>query len=385
MRAVAITHPKRVARTVWGCAFVMLIAGAVIDPRQIGDIVFLVAIALPFATVGALLASHRPANPIGWLFLAFGLVAAIDFAATQYAHQAVLTNPGSLPGGDVAASISAHIWHASFGFFVFSFLLFPNGRLLSPRWRWFAVAVVVDYAGLALSGIFDAEYLREDIPYAHPLFSGVLADVGSGVFAVLQLSNLLILPTAGVSLLLRLKRSRGVERQQLKWFVNGVAFVMFAFPLGIAVVGDGRFSVLLLPLIPITAGVAIFKYRLYDIDVVINRALVYGALTATLAGTYLCSVLILQLVLSGLTANNGLAVAGSTLAVAALFQPGRHRIQAAVDRRFYRRKYDAARTLERFGANLREGVDLDALGSELRGVVAQTMQPAHVSLWMRTP
>jgi len=190
------------------------------------------------------------------------------------------------------------------------------------------------------------------------------------------------------SLVVRYRRAARVQRQQIKWLATAGAILALVLPIDVAlsgVLGGAAYvatTVAVLGL-PVAVGIAILRHRLYDVDVVINRALVYGALTAALAGTYLASVLLLQLVLSAITANNGLAIAGSTLAIAALFQPARRRIQAIVDRRFYRRKYDAARTLERFGAHLRDEVDLGALGDDLRAVVADTMQPAHVSLWLR--
>jgi hypothetical protein len=186
---------------------------------------------------------------------------------------------------------------------------------------------------------------------------------------------------------IRYRRATGVERLQLKQLVlAGVValpILMLAVPFYYASVLVEVAVVLALLLLPVSAGLAILRYRLYDIDVVINRALVYGSLTAILAGAYLGSVLLLQLALGAVTEGSALAVAVSTLAVAALFRPVRGRIQATVDRRFFRRKYDAVRTLERFGAHLRDEIDLDALGGELRDVVAQTMQPAHVSLWLR--
>jgi hypothetical protein len=276
------------------------------------------------------------------------------------------------------------MWHPSFGLFVFAFLLFPNGRLLTPRWRWMARVTVVTYGGLALSGPFDTDYLKSDgIAGAEPLFHGTVAEVGSAVFGILLAFNLLLLAISALSLLLRLKRSHGEERQQVKVFVYTVACVMLFFPISVLVVGNGGVGVMLFPLIPISAAIAVLKYRLYDIDVVINRTLVYGALTATLAGVYLGSVLVLELALSGVTEGSGLAVAGSTLGVAALFRPARARIQEAVDRRFYRHKYDAQRTLQAFSARLRDEVHLEALNSELSAVVRETLQPAHVSLWLR--
>jgi hypothetical protein len=365
----------------WGLAaagLVLLACGIGLDPSlQQG---WLLPIAPSFALVGAFIASRRPENPIGWLFLGFGVIAAVDFAAYSYAYRTLVSHPGSLPAGDVAASVAHHVWHPGFGLFVFSFLVFPRGRLLSPRWRWAAGATVVTYAGLAVSGIFDAGFLdaEPDLP-AKPLFHGPVEEIASTVFGILLFANLALLVVAGASLILRLRRSGGEERQQIKWFAYTVAFVMFAFPVTLSVLDDA-YGVFLFPLVPASAAVAILRYRLYDIDVVVNRTLVYGALTATLGGAYLASVLLLQLVLSP---SSDLAIAGSTLAVAALFRPARSRIQTFVDRRFYRRRYDAVRTIERFGAYLRDEVDLDALRAELRGVVAETVQPAHVSLWLR--
>jgi hypothetical protein len=222
-------------------------------------------------------------------------------------------------------------------------------------------------------------------PYAP---GGPLGDV---IEALAALSGVLAAPIfvlVVVGVVVRWRRSRGVERQQLKWFTFAAAFLGVGFP-GLFLFEDGTlgdvfFTVFLFALagVPIAAGIAILRYRLYDIDVVINRTLVYGALTATLAGVYVGSVLLLQLVLSP---GSDLAIAGSTLAVAAAVRPARSRIQEAVDRRFYRRKYDAAQTVATFSTRLRDEIELDRLSAELQAVVANTMEPAHVSLWLRVP
>ena len=223
---------------------------------------------------------------------------------------------------------------------------------------------------------------------------GAVLDPIAG-FGPIVLLSCIFLAIGGA--IVRFRRARGRERQQLKWLALAagfmVAVLLALMALLLAVDTDqGAWdfvSALLvcsaIAALPVAAAIAILRERLYDIDVVINRALVYGALTATLGGSYLGAVLLLQLVLQPLTADSGLAIAASTLAVAALFRPARTRIQAAVDRRFYRRRYDAERTLAGFGARLRDQIDLEALSGELRGVVSETVQPAHISLWLRSP
>jgi hypothetical protein len=366
------------------------------------------ALALSFPTVGAVIAARRPDNSIGWLFIAAGLSGAAVLLASEYALYALFTEPGALPAARTMAWISSWIGTVGFGLvFAFLLLLFPDGRLLSTRWR-----PVAWLAAGALTGVMVATALRPSLtdetgepapagapePISNPVgVEGAGATLQAVEEAAIVVFVLLCALPAAVSLILRYRRSTGERRQQIKWLAWAagvlVLCVFFLPDALIAAFGDTDAvstagSVLeTVPVValPLATGVAILRHRLYDVDLVIRRTLVYATLTALLAGAYLAAVLLLQLALSPLTDASDLAIAGSTLAVAALFRPARRRVQALVDRRFYRRRYDAARTVESFGARLRDQVDLDALGGELRAVVKETMQPAHVSLWIRIP
>ena len=356
-----------------------------------------------YAICGTLIASRQPRNPIGWIMLALALLFALNSVVGGYVES--VDDPASLAGGTLAAWFyvwNELLWIPLVG--IFLPLVFPDGRLPSRRWRpllWLTVcAVAFSAAGQALKpGLLEPS---EWPGLENPLGVGVLGEateIARVVGAVLAVPAFL---AAVASVVVRLRHARGDERQQIKWFAYTAALMGAALLVAVCaevlhqsmdvdstwayVLGAvGWFTALFLIVfgIPIAAGLAIFKYRLYDIDVVVNRTLVYGSLTAALALAYLGSVLLLQLLLQPLTEESDLAIAGSTLAVAALFRPLRTRIQAAVDRRFYRRRYDAARTLDAFGMRLRDELDLDTLGAELRGVVRETMQPAHVSLWVR--
>ena len=366
----------------------MLLAGWVCtvtadDVTPAFDLVSSVAL-VSFPLVGALVASRRPENAIGWLFCGAGLL----FAAASLADGwATSTFADGRSGSVYAAWLASWLFlPALFGTPQLLFLLFPGGRPLSRRWRWAvwlaAVAIALQCAGAALlpGALVDAPVEGLANPVGVPG-----AEAFEGLGWGLTLVSLLL---ATASLAQRFHRARGDERLQLKWFLSAAG--LFALSCLVAagvwtVDGDlpagGQVLVLAaFAAIPVAAGMAILRHRLYDIDVVINRALVYGALSATLGATYLALVLLIGLAVG----ESDLAVAASTLAVAVLFRPARSRIQAAVDRRFYRRRYDAAQTLEAFSDHLRDELDLQALGNELRAIVSETVQPAHVSLWLRS-
>jgi hypothetical protein len=357
-----------------------------------------VALPLAFAgfmVVGAVIVARRPANAIGWIFSAIGLLAATGWPAMEYAAYAYVTRPGSLPGASWAAWYQQLWWTPMLALLAIATpLLFPTGRLPSARWR--PVAAVAALVTVALELLFafrpTIRLQVQDRTYAvdNPIGLAWVPDpetsaVGGALFGVLTAC----LVAAVFSLVLRFRRSRGVERQQLKWFTYAGVLLILGGPLASyllpASVSDVTFG-LAIALVPVAAGIAILRYRLYDIDRLISRTLVYGLLTTLLASVYVLVVLVLGQLFGGIGAEPpSWAVAGATLAVAALFQPARRRIQVVVDRRFNRRKFDAAKTVEAFSVRLGEEVDLDALTAELLVVVDQTIQPTKASLWLRPP
>jgi hypothetical protein len=354
------------------------------DGSHLGDAL----VALTFPVVGALIVSRQPGNPVGWLFCVAGAAEALTELATSYSVHALRSSP-RVPGGQVAAWLGSIGWIPSLSLIVFLMLLFPSGALPSARWRWatrlaaLGIGLTVLAVALHPHTLLPQDGVKVENPFAIPALK-VPLELTLALGAALILGSMV----AGlVALVLRYRRSRGHERLQLKWFTYSagliVVLVLTTINIPSGLVLGAIQAVLIGPALAVATGVAMLRHRLYDIDVVINRTLVYGSLTATLAAVYVGSVLLLQLALDSVTSDSSLAVAVSTLAVAALFTPARSRIQAVVDRRFYRRKYDAARTLERFSSRLREEVDLEALGGELSAVVRETMQPAHVSLWLR--
>jgi hypothetical protein len=345
---------------------------------------------IAFSTVGALIASRRPENPIGWLFCSGAFIWGLGELTLEYGVYALVTAPGALPAGVWVAWFGA--WARGIGGFfmvLFLLLLFPTGRLPTRRWRvvvWAALGYIVLFTLVSWLSPVSQDFRLSSV--RNPL--GFDLEIMNLLGGFLYLSLPLLLLASGAAVIVRFRRSRGDERQQIKWFAYAVAIMVFLFTLGHSlgltqIVGVAPL-VFAIPLtgLPAAAGIAILKYRLYDIDLVINRTLVYGTLTATLVALYFGGIVLLQWLFVALTGEKStLAVVASTLLIAALFTPLRRRIQSFIDRRFYRRKYDARQTLEAFSAKLRDETDIETLNNELVGVVRETMQPGHVSLWLR--
>src|SRR5215218_3760670 len=354
-------------------------------------------VAISFSTVGAMITPRLPPqNAIGWIFCSIGVIAGMRLFVSEYAIVTLLAEPRSvpaiMPGGEVLAWISSWLWVPHIGLFVLLALLFPDGRLPSSRWRPFGWLVgVVVVTGTVSVALWPETAAGFDL-VNHPLGIEGATDTKNPVETILYALGLI----AAASLLVRLRRSRGVKRQQVKWFAYAVAVLATSAILAYVVselVGvawlewvSSMLVIVGVVGLPVAVGIAILRYRLYDIDTLLHRTLVYGALTTVLAAVYFGSIVLFQVLFRAFTGQESqLAVVGSTLAIAALFTPLRRRIQSFIDRRFYRRKYDARKTLESFSAKLRTETDLDALSGDLIKVIEETMQPARVSLWLKSP
>jgi hypothetical protein len=391
--------PGALAWAVWALTMLGLAAGAWLDHllRQTGSpetawllqasSVPLLVAAVSAATVGALLGSRRPAHPVGWLLLGLGLLVVVNVIVSGYVGYGVVARPGALPAAGYLAGISNGVqvlWLACGGFVL---LLTPTGSLPSPRWRWWArVAVAAPVLLVLLSAVDPQPMLPEHPTVGNPLALPVPIGLLLAVAAVDAVIVLATLVAAAGSLVVRFRRARGTERQQLRWLAFAAALAAVALLVAVAAGVMAKDGVVLaalgtcVALLPLATGAAILRYRLYDLDRIISRTLAYGLLTVLLGGGYAGVVLGLGQFLGR---ESSLVVAAATLAVAAAFQPARRGIQAVVDRRFNRRRYDAAQTIQAFSARLRQQVDLDTLTAELLAVVEQTIQPTSVSLWLR--
>ena len=348
---------------------------------------------LSLAPVGALVASRRPGNPVGWLMCLTGLAYGFGHFGGQYAIYALSVQLNPLPGSETFAWIVSWILPIIVGLSVFTFLLFPTGRPPGRRWRWLAWLTVA----FVVAGVTSAAFSLQANVGLGQIRNPLGIEGASYVYDMVMNVSIFLFFAVVVSQFVRLRRATGVERQQIKWFAYAVAATVAGLFLAYYIPSSTdappwfeqagyTLNVIVTPAIPIAIGIAILRHRLFDIDLIINRTLVYGMLSATLALTYFGGVAGLQYlfrVLSGQERLPQLAVVASTLAIAALFNPLRRWLQAFVDRRFYRRKYDARQTLETFSAKLREETDLEALDRDLVAVVRETMDPAHVWFWLR--
>ena len=366
--------------------------------RQAGrpDLVILGASSIPYvlsglsaATIGAVLANRRPHHPVGWLLLALGLSVAVDGVANGYVAYGTVARPGSLPAARQVAVYADNATLVGRVCISFVLLLTPTGSLPSPRWRWWArVMAVAPAALLGSRALLPRPFYPPFQSLSSPLAVHVLVGPLTVVWVASAAVTYLGLVVAIASLVVRSRRARGMERQQLRWVALGAWLSVPALVMVLAGLVLGSDPIInwaggvLVAILPLGTGAAILRYRLYDLDRIISRTVAYGLLTVLLGLGYVLVVLGLGRLLPQ---GSSLGVAAATLAVAALFQPARRRIQQLVDRRFNRRRHDAARIIEGFGARLRDRVDLDGLTGELLGVVDQTMAPTRAWLWLRPP
>jgi hypothetical protein len=336
-----------------------------------------------FGVTGAVIAVNRPRNPIGWVLAAMALIWALQAASGYYALYAFEELP-SLPGGNLAAIFFAVAWAPPILGLPAIFALFPSGRLISPRWSWILIGLIVPAgASIALAAIA--------WPHAGPeLLSDVqnveLVEGTDALIGVFILSVVLLVVGGVISLVVRFRRAGGAERNQIKYLIlAGIGLVASAITsnlLPLPVLLSDLFSLATFAAVPVAIGAAILRYRLYDIDRIINKTIVYLIVTGSTLAMYAAAVFIVGSLAAGV-AGGELTVALATLAAASAFRPVLKRAQEFVDRSFYRRKYDSAKTIAAFGTRLRDEIDLDDLSSDLVAIVRTTMQPEHVSLWLR--
>jgi hypothetical protein len=353
-----------------------------------------IALSAVFAAVGLLLAAKRPRNVVGWLLLGVALVLALNMLFVRYAVYGLLAHPGSLPGATVTAVLGSSAWVILLSLLALLFLTFPHGRLPSRRW-WIAVWGVVVIDGLTWVGntLGPGPLTSPLNHYDNPIGIGALRSLQSA-FSAPGILIVVIFAASAVSLVQRFRQARGDEREQYKWFTFAAAlfpFAVVAVQVLDAVFGQvstadtigSTLTGIVATAMPIATAIAVLRYRLYEIDRIVSRAVVYGVLTVVLGGAYVGLVLASDALFASVARGSSVAVALSTLIVAGLFLPVRRWVQRFVDRRFYRSKIDAEATLARFGTRLQHEADLDTLLTELRGAVREALQPAEVWMWLR--
>jgi hypothetical protein len=353
-----------------------------------------------FPVIGGLIVSQRPSNTVGWIFCAIGLGTAFTSFSAGYIQHALTTHADTQLATGLVDAVGNAVWILNLGLGSLLLSVFPDGKPLRGPWRVIFWATVAAVAATVLASVVQPGPLETGGRVVNPLGIAALDSVLSAIDTVGHFLFIPLVLVAVASVIVRYRRAEGVQRQQIKWFAYGAGLLVLVIAVTLvasdaltpagqnpsnSVISNVGFS-LAFVMLPLGAGIGVLRYRLYDIDVLINRTLVYGSLTLALAAVYVASVALMQALASRLTGQHALppaAVVVSTLLIAALFSPLRRRLQRFIDRRFYRARYDTARTLERFAATLRSEVDLRDLSDHLVGVVDETMCPAHLSLWLR--